>query len=91
MGLDLSTYHLSILATGYQECLSDDNVVVYDLVDLDNSVNVILVAECPKRIISPILNSIIRKKVDRFKVRGSSFIYPLNGTIQRLGSVGLLA
>ena len=72
--LDLITDHLSILAMGYQESLSDENVVVYNFVDLVNSVDGIFVAECRKRIVSPILNLIRRNKVDRFKVRGS-FLY----------------
>ena len=66
--------HLYIIAMGYQECLYDENFVVYDLVDLVNSVDGILVAECLKRIISNTLNFIIRNKVDRFKVKGL-FIY----------------
>ena len=74
LGLDLITDHLSIIAMGYQEYLYGDNGVVYDLVDLVNSVYGILVAECLKRIVSTTLNFIIRKKVDRFKVKGL-FLY----------------
>ena len=58
----------------YQESLSDENVVVYDLVDLANSENGIFVAECWKRIVSTILNLISRNKFDRFKMRGF-FLY----------------
>ena len=48
--------------------------MVYDLVVVIISVNGILLAECRKRTISPILNFIIRKNADRFKVRGL-FLY----------------
>ena len=78
LGLDLITDHLYIIAMGYQECLYDENFVVYDLVDLVNSVDGILVAECLKRIISNTLNFIIRNKVDRFKVRGFFLYFPTN-------------
>ena len=54
---------------GYQLCLSNDNFVVYDLVELAKSVDVILVDEYHKRIVSTIPNFISRNKVDRFKVR----------------------
>ena len=74
LGLEFSTDHLSILTMGYQESFSNENVVVYDIVDLVNSVDGILVAECRKRILIPILNLIRRNKVDRFKVRGL-FLY----------------
>ena len=67
-GLDLSTDHLSILARGWKRCFSDDNVVVYDIVDLVNIVDGILLAEWRKRIVSPILNFIIRNKFERFPV-----------------------
>ena len=43
--------------------------MVYDCVELANNANDILVVECRKRTISPILNFISRNKVDRFKVR----------------------
>ena len=76
LGLEFSTDHLSILTMGYQESFSNENVVVYDIVDLFNSFDGILVAECLKCIVSPILNFIIRNKVDRFKVRGFLLYIP---------------
>ena len=91
LGLEFSTDHLSILTMGYQESFSNENVVVYDIVDLVNSVDGILVAECRKRILIPILNLIIRNKVDMFKLEDYSFISPLTGTILCFEYVGLLA
>ena len=73
-GLDLIKKHLSTLTVGYQKRISDDNVVVYDLVEVENGVNGILLYENLRRIVSTIINFIRRNKVDRFKVRGS-FLY----------------
>ena len=68
--------HLSILVLRYHKSLSDDNVVVYDIIDLVSSFDGILVAECRKRIVGPILNFISRNKVYRFKVRGLFLFLP---------------
>ena len=50
--------------------------VVYDIIELVNSVNGILVAECWKRIVSPIPNFVSRNKFDRFKVIGFLLYIP---------------
>ena len=50
--------------------------MVYDIVELVNGVDGILVAECRKRIFIPIINFIIKNKVDRFKVRGLLIYIP---------------
>ena len=75
-GLHLSTDHLYILTMGYQESLSNDNVVLYDPVELANSAKGILVAEYWKIIISPILNFIIQNKIYWFNVGGLFIFLP---------------
>ena len=90
LGLEFSTDHLSIITMGYQESFSNENVVVYDIVDLFNSFDGILVAECRKRIVITILNFVSRKKLTGSKLEKYSFVSPLTGTIQQLGYVELL-
>ena len=80
-GLDLFTNNLSIFALGYQKCLPGDDVMIYDLVDVLGCVYCIFVADLRNFIISLILSSISKNKVDWFKLKYSSFISTLTGTI----------
>ena len=59
--------------------------MVYDLVDLVKIVDGIIVAECQKHIVIPILYLIIRNKVDRFKVKGFFLYLPTNWYHTKVG------
>ena len=65
--------------------LSNDNVVVCDIVDLVNSVDGILVAECRKRIVSLILKFISRKTFYRFKIIGFFLYIPTDWYHPKVG------
>ena len=66
--LDLCTNNLFIFSLGYQKCLPGDYVMIYDLFYMVGCVYCIFVASCRNFIISSILNSISKNKVNWFKV-----------------------
>ena len=66
--LDLFTNNFSTFSLGYQKFLPGDYVMIYDLVYMVGCFYCVFVAECQNFIISSILNSISKNKVNWFKV-----------------------